>query len=57
MFEKLFKSGNDLMSVSLVGDVVVIKINNETVKCLDVEPSLADERFQNICDNYSNSLN
>jgi len=57
MFEKLFKSGNDLMSVSLVGDVVVIKINNETVKCLDVEPSMAVERFQNICNNYSNSLN
>ena len=57
MFEKFFKNGNDLMSVSLVHDVVVIKINNETVKCLDVEPSLAVERFENICDNYSNSLN
>ncbi len=35
--------------VELVGELIIIRIDKETVKCMDVTPSLAVEKYTEIC--------
>jgi len=42
---KSFKNG---YSVSLEGSQVVVRFNGETIKCIDVNPNMAVEKFNEI---------
>jgi hypothetical protein len=42
---KSFKNG---YSVSLSGSQVVVRFNGETIKCIDVNPNIAVEKFVEI---------
>tara|TARA_Y100000817_G_C16842432_1_gene538621 strand:+ start:401 stop:598 length:198 start_codon:yes stop_codon:yes gene_type:complete len=35
--------------VELIGELIIIRINKETVKCMDVTPSMAVEKYTEIC--------